>query len=88
MGAGIGIAADPVLRGEKRLEVDFRSGVKDVDGGAEIAMKERCLQIANTVATSNMGDIYFEAFYSTYVRLAWLPNVLSNSYKNALLLKG
>ena len=38
MGAGIGIAADPVLRGEKRLEVDFRSGVKDVDGGAEIVV--------------------------------------------------
>ena len=38
MGAGIGIAADPVLRGEKRLEVDSRSGVKDVDGGAEIVV--------------------------------------------------
>ncbi len=35
---------------------------------SEIAMKERCLQIANTVATSNMGDIYFEAFYSTRTR--------------------
>lgn len=32
---------------------------------AEIAMKERCLQVTNTVATSNMGDIYFEGFYST-----------------------
>ncbi len=32
---------------------------------SEIAMKERCLQITNTVATSNMGDIYFEGFYST-----------------------
>lgn len=35
---------------------------------SEIAMKERCLQVANTVATSNMGDIYFEAFYSTRTR--------------------
>lgn len=32
---------------------------------SDIVMKERCLQITNTVATSNMGDIYFEGFYST-----------------------
>lgn len=30
-----------------------------------IAMKDRTLQITNTVATSNLGDIYFEGFYST-----------------------
>ena len=32
---------------------------------SDLNMKERCLQITNTVATSNMGDIYFEGFYST-----------------------
>lgn len=32
---------------------------------ADIAMRQRTLQITNTVATSNMGDIYFEGFYST-----------------------
>ena len=32
---------------------------------SEITMKERCLQITNTVAESNMGDIYFEGFYAT-----------------------
>ena len=32
---------------------------------SDIAMKQRCLQVTNTVATSNMGDIYFEGFYST-----------------------
>jgi hypothetical protein len=28
-------------------------------------MRERCLQLTNTVAMSNMGDLYFEGFYST-----------------------
>lgn len=32
---------------------------------ADMTMKERCVQFTNTVATSNMGDIYFEGFYST-----------------------
>jgi hypothetical protein len=35
---------------------------------SDIAMKQRCLQVTNTVATSNMGDIYFEGFYSTQTR--------------------
>ncbi len=35
---------------------------------SDIAMKQRCLQVTNTVATSNMGDIYFEGFYSTQSR--------------------
>lgn len=39
------------------LEIDWME--------SELAMKERCLQVSNTVATSNMGDIYFEGFYST-----------------------
>lgn len=38
----------------------------DIDWMAsDIVMRDRCLQITNTVATSNMGDIYFEGFYST-----------------------
>lgn len=32
---------------------------------SDILMKERTLQITNTVATSNMGDIYLEGFYTT-----------------------
>lgn len=32
---------------------------------SDIVMKERTLQITNTVAMSNMGDIYFEGFYSS-----------------------
>ena len=38
----------------------------DIDWfAADILMKERTLQITNTVATSNMGDIYFEGFYTS-----------------------
>lgn len=32
---------------------------------ADIAMRQRTLQITNALAASNMGDIYFEGFYST-----------------------
>ena len=32
---------------------------------SDIAMRQRTLQITNTVAESNMGDIYFEGFYAT-----------------------
>lgn len=32
---------------------------------ADLTMKERCIQLTNALATSNMGDIYFEGFYST-----------------------
>ena len=32
---------------------------------ADMTMKERCIQLTNTLATSNMGDIFFEGFYST-----------------------
>ncbi len=32
---------------------------------SDIHIKQRTLQITNTVATSNMGDIYFEGFYSS-----------------------
>ena len=32
---------------------------------AELIMKERCVQITNTSASTNMGDISLDAFYST-----------------------
>ncbi len=32
---------------------------------ANLLMKERCVQITNTMATSNIGDVTFEGFYST-----------------------
>lgn len=32
---------------------------------AEMVMKERCVQITNTAAKTNMGDMSFDAFYST-----------------------
>ena len=46
------------------------SNVKYVDLLAQeitsnIVMKERCVQITNTKARTNMGDISFDAFYST-----------------------
>lgn len=32
---------------------------------SDLEMKERCLQAMNTLATTNMGDVYLEGFYST-----------------------
>jgi len=32
---------------------------------AELMMKERCVQLTNVIAMSNMGNIFCEAFYST-----------------------
>lgn len=32
---------------------------------ADVAMRQRTLQVTNAIAASNMGDIYFEGFYST-----------------------
>ena len=32
---------------------------------ADIAMRDRTIQITNALAASNMGDLYFEGFYST-----------------------
>ena len=32
---------------------------------SDLVMKERCLQATNTLATTNMGDVYLEGFYST-----------------------
>ena len=32
---------------------------------SDLEMKERCLQVTNTMATTNMGDVSIEGFYST-----------------------
>ena len=32
---------------------------------ADVAMRQRTLQVTNALAASNMGDIYFEGFYTT-----------------------
>ena len=32
---------------------------------ADLTMKERCVQITNTLAASNIGDVSFEGFYAT-----------------------
>lgn len=55
------------------LDVDFTleaSGIKYDSllinwAAADIAMRERTLQVTNAIAASNMGDLYFEGFYST-----------------------
>ena len=55
------------------LEVDFTlesTGIKYdsllVNWAAmDVAMRQRTLQVTNAVAASNMGDIYFEGFYTT-----------------------
>ena len=55
------LIANVTLRGH---EVDWSTLVVNWCT-ADLVMKERCLQLTNTVATSNMGDLYFEGFYST-----------------------
>ena len=45
-------------------EIDYSDLVVDWFA-SDINLRQRCLQVTNTVATSNMGDIYFEGFYST-----------------------
>ena len=55
------------------LQIDFgleANGIKYDSlmvswASADIAMRNRTLQITNALAASNMGDIYFEGFYST-----------------------
>lgn len=55
------IVARITLNGERIHYSDL-----DIDWIAtDIRLRERCLQITNTLATSNMGDIYFDGFYST-----------------------
>lgn len=55
------------------LDVDFTleaSGIKYDSlliswAAADIAMRDRTLQVTNAIAASNMGDLYFEGFYAT-----------------------
>lgn len=55
------------------LEVDFSleaAGIKYDSlrvswAAADVAMRNRTLQVTNALAASNMGDIYFEGFYTT-----------------------
>lgn len=55
------------------LEVDFTLEANSIRydsllvnwAAADVAMRDRTLQITNAVAASNMGDIYFEGFYAT-----------------------
>ncbi|MCQ2119863.1 MAG: hypothetical protein MJY84_08065, partial [Bacteroidales bacterium] len=41
------------------------SGLETTWISSELRMKERCLQMTNTMASTNMGDVYLEGFYST-----------------------
>ncbi len=67
------VAGQSLLVIPSNLEVDFSleaSGIKYDSllvswASADVAMRRRTLQITNALAASNMGDIYFEGFYST-----------------------
>ena len=41
------------------------SNLETSRAATDLVLKERCLQATNTVATTNMGDVYLEGFYST-----------------------
>ena len=55
------------------LDVDFTLEASGIHydslevswAAADVAMRDRTLQITNALAASNMGDIYFEGFYAT-----------------------
>ncbi len=55
------------------INADISLGGKDItwsdltisDMNANLLMKERCVQITNTMATSNIGNVGFEGFYAT-----------------------
>lgn len=45
---------------------DLKYSTLNIDSfSSRIVMKERCVQLTNTIATSNMGDISLDAFYAT-----------------------
>lgn len=60
-----------VLPANLEMELGLEAGGIKYDSlqiswaSSDIAMRQRTLQITNTVAMSNMGDIYFEGFYAT-----------------------
>jgi len=41
------------------------SNLETSRAASDIVLKERCLQATNTLASTNMGDIFLEGFYST-----------------------
>lgn len=55
------------------INADIQVNGKDIiysdleisDLNANLLMKERCVQITNTMVTSNIGDVSFEGFYAT-----------------------
>ena len=55
------------------LNADIRLDMEDITYSdlaiskveADMVMKERCVQITNTSAKTNMGNMYFDGFYST-----------------------
>ena len=53
--------ADITLKGKEITWSDLT--VSDLS--ASLLMKERCVQITNTMATSNIGNVSFEGFYAT-----------------------
>lgn len=58
------------------VELDLKLNAYDIDFSklniqwmaSDMMVRDHCLQLTNTVASSNMGDIYFEGFYSTKSR--------------------
>lgn len=55
------INADITLKGK---DIEY-SDLNISDLNANLLMKERCVQITNTMATSNIGNVSFEGFYAT-----------------------
>ena len=63
----------PLIVVPSNLNAEIRINASDISYSdlnisrmhSEMTMKERCVQIRNTEAVSNMGDIGFEGFYAT-----------------------
>ena len=63
----------PLIVVPSNLIADIRLNAKNINYAdlfierlsANAVMKERCIQITNTAATSNVGDISFDGFYAT-----------------------
>ena len=66
-------SSDQLLILPSNLQVDFSLEANGIRydsllvswASADVAMRDRTLQVTNALAASNMGDIYFEGFYST-----------------------
>ena len=55
------VNADIQVNGKNIIYSDLE--ISDLN--ANLLMKERCVQISNTMATSNIGNVSFEGFYAT-----------------------